>query len=121
MELDATIEQRATIAAEGLEVFTACIINSEKPIFAIVEGKTIGFAFTQLGLYDRVFVVEGAEFNAPLVQLAQGPEMCASYIFPKYFGQKLGEDLIFKGTKVDAAFLDKHNFAKRCVSRQAAE
>ena len=60
-------------SAQGLEEFCACIINSKKPIFAIVEGKVIGFAFTQLALFDRVFAVDGAQFNAPLVTLAQGP------------------------------------------------
>lgn len=101
--------------------FTESIITSAKPIFAIVEGKVIGFAFTQLALYDRVFAVEGAQFNAPLVTLAQGPEMCASYTFPKIFGQHLGEDLIMKGTKVDTAFLEKHSFLTRHASRKSAE
>ena len=68
----------------------------------------IGFAFTQLALFDRVFAVDGSEFHAPLVQLAQGPEMCASYTFSKIFGQHLGEDLIVKATKVASSFLEKH-------------
>jgi len=86
--------------SDVLQDLCAAIIKSKKPIFAIPEGKVIGFAFTQLALYDRVFAVDNAEFNAPLVQLAQGPEMCASYTFPKIFGPKLGEDLIVLGTKV---------------------
>ena len=92
-------------SADGLEAFCASIINSKKPIFGIVEGKVIGFAFTQLALFDRVFAVDGAQFNAPLVTLAQGPEMCASFTFPKIFGQNLGEDLIMKNKKVDCTFL----------------
>jgi enoyl-CoA hydratase/carnithine racemase len=111
------IEQVSHASAAGLEEFTASIINSTKPIFAICEGTVIGFAFTQLALYDRIFAVEGAKFRAPLVQLAQGPEMCASYTFPKFFGARLGEDLIVKGTKVDAAFLAKHNFLEALPSK----
>lgn len=109
------------MSATGLEKFTATIINCRKPIFALVEGKVIGFAFTQLALYDRVFAVDNAQFNAPLVQLAQGPEMCASYTFPRIFGKHLGEDLIIKGTKVNAKFLEKHQFLQSYSSRAAAE
>ncbi len=54
------VSERAKATAEGLEDFCNVILNSAKPIFAIVEGKVIGFAFTQLALYDRVFAVEGA-------------------------------------------------------------
>ena len=116
-----TVEERSASSAKGLEEMCAVMINSNKPIFSIVEGKVIGFAFTQLALFDRVFAVEGAQFNAPLVQIAQGPEMCASITFPKCFGQNLGEDLIMKGTKVDTAFLEKYNFLQRYNSRKSAE
>ncbi len=40
-----------------------------------------------LGLLDKVFSVESASFIAPLVSSAQGPELCASYTFPKIFGK----------------------------------
>lgn len=100
-----TNEQMARVTAEVLSDLNEAIINSHKPIFAITEGKVIGFAFTQLALYDRVFAVTNSEFNAPLVKIAQGPEMCASYTFPKIFGRSVGEDLLVKGSKVDAAFL----------------
>ena len=59
--------------ANQLETLTEKIIKSEKPIFCIVQGKIVGFAFTQLALYDKVFAVEGSYFMAPLVKIAQGP------------------------------------------------
>jgi enoyl-CoA hydratase/carnithine racemase len=43
--------------AEVLSQITETIVKSRKPIFAIVEGRAIGFGFTQLALYDRVFAV----------------------------------------------------------------
>ena len=89
---------------------TEVMIKSKKPIFGIAEGKVIGFAFTQLALFDKVFATQTAMFRAPLVVLAQGQEMCSSYTFPKIFGKLVGEDLIMKGTTVNAAFLDKHGF-----------
>lgn len=56
-----------------LEDFAKAIISSTKPIFAVVQGMATGSAFTQLGLYDRVYAAEGTVFRAPLVKLAQGP------------------------------------------------
>jgi enoyl-CoA hydratase/carnithine racemase len=117
----AEMRQMSEVAAEHLRQFSSAIINSRKPIFALVEGKIIGFAFTQLALYDRVFAVDGAQFNAPLVQLAQGPEMCASVTFPPIFGRALTEDLLVKGVKVDASFLAKHGFLTSYSNRKEAE
>ena len=45
----------ATAMADILQQLTITIVKSRKPIFAIVEGKAVGFAFTQLALYDKVF------------------------------------------------------------------
>ena len=40
--------------------------------------------------------------------------------FPKIFGKSLGEDLIFKGTKVDTKFLEKYNFLQRYSNKKEA-
>lgn len=71
-----------------LEDYGRALVESETPIIAIVQGKSIGVGFTMLPHCDRVFAIEGATFKAPLVRLAQGPEMCSSYTFPKLFGKK---------------------------------
>ena len=34
---------------------------------------------------------------APLVKIAQGPEMSSSYTFPKLFGQALAEEILILG------------------------
>lgn len=83
-----------------LEDFAKSIITSSKPIFAIVQGMATGVGFTQLGLYDRVYAVEGAIFRAPLVKLAQGPEMCSSYTFPKYLGVPMAVSILIEGKEV---------------------
>ena len=72
--------------ADVLMVLTEAIMKSKKPIFALVEGRAVG---TQLALYDKVFATENSFFMAPLVKIAQGPEMASSYLFPKIFGQSL--------------------------------
>jgi Delta3-Delta2-enoyl-CoA isomerase len=89
--LKATVEEISQATADIIYDMTNALIHSEKPLFAITEGKVIGFSLTQLPLHDKVFAVEGSEYNAPLVKLAQGPELCSSYTFPKRFGQSLGE------------------------------
>lgn len=68
-----TLEAMARVSAEMVSDLNVAVINSKKPIFAITEGKVIGFAFTQLALCDKVFAVSNSEFNVPLVRLAQGP------------------------------------------------
>lgn len=40
-----------------LKQLTETIIQSKKPIIALTEGKVIGFAFTMLALFDKVFAV----------------------------------------------------------------
>lgn len=88
--------------AEFAGGLTEAVLKSKKPIFAIVEGRAIGFGFTQLALYDRVFALENSQFTAPLVKLAQGPEMASSYFFPKIFGPQLAQEIIIKGKKMRA-------------------
>jgi enoyl-CoA hydratase/carnithine racemase len=116
-----TVNDIVKISTDLLYDLTTAVIYSKKPLFAIAEGKAIGFGFTQLLLYDRVFAVEGGEFSAPLVKSAQGPEMCCSFTFPKRFGQSIGEHLIISGDKVDAAFLEKHGVVTVCKSPLEAQ
>lgn len=50
----------ARVSAEMVSDLNEAVIKSKKPIFAITEGKVIGFAFTQLALYDKVFAVSNS-------------------------------------------------------------
>ena len=83
-----------------LSKFVNAVINCQKPLFAITEGKVIGVCFTQLALFDKVFATESSIFCAPLVSSAQGPEMCASYTFPKIFGNVITDELVTFGKPV---------------------
>lgn len=111
----------AKAMGKDLETLTERIVNSTKPIFCIVQGKVIGFAFTQLALYDRVFATQDSSFVAPLVKIAQGPEMGSSYTFPRIFGQALAEDIIIKGTKMNPQQLEKHGLVTVCTDLNDAE
>lgn len=67
-----------------------------------------------------MFVVDGTQFSAPLVRIAQGPEMCASYTFPRLFGTVVADDLLIKGIIVDTMFLAKHGFGVSFADRETA-
>ena len=88
------------------EPFVKAFIDSKKPIIACIHGRAIGVAFTILGLCDYVYAVKNTKLNAPLVALAQGPEGCSSYLFPKYFGPKIANDLIVNNKEVTAEFCE---------------
>ncbi|EAR98073.1 enoyl-CoA hydratase/delta3,5-delta2,4-dienoyl-CoA isomerase (macronuclear) [Tetrahymena thermophila SB210] len=77
-----------------MKVFCAAFINCKKPIIAVVQGSVIGVAFTLLMLCDEIYSTEDAYFQAPLVKLAQGPEMCSSYTFPQVFGYQRAFEII---------------------------
>ena len=81
----------------------------------------VGFAFTQLALYDKVFAVDNCHFFAPLVKIAQGPEMCSSVTFPKCFGRKLAEELVIEGRPVKAERLERHGFLERFANIEDAK
>jgi enoyl-CoA hydratase/carnithine racemase len=102
------------IAYDVLEDYGKALIESDKPIMAIVQGKIIGVAFTMLALCDRVFAIDGATFKAPLVKLAQGPEMASAYTFPKTFGKKFADELIVGAREVPARELEKYGFLEVC-------
>lgn len=87
-------------AYDILEDYAKAIVESNKPIFAIVQGKIIGVAFTQLALFDKVFAIDGATLKAPLVKLSQGPEMASAYTFPKIFGRNLANELIIGAKEI---------------------
>lgn len=99
-----------------LEDYALAIVACNKPIYAVAHGYATGAGFTQLGLYDRVYVVDGGKFRAPLVKLAQGPEMGSSYTFPKYFGKNLAMDIFIDGKEMSAKELVDVGFAKPAKS-----
>ena len=68
-------------AKKLLEPFVDAFILSNKPIIACIHGRAIGIAFTLLSLCDFVYSTKDCKLNAPLVELAQGPEACSSLKF----------------------------------------
>jgi hypothetical protein len=47
--------------------------------------------------------------------------LCASWTFPKIFGNSVAEELVIFGKPVDSDYLEKFNFLEKCKSREEAE
>jgi hypothetical protein len=52
--------------------------------------------------------------KAPLVRLAQGPEMASSYTFPKVLGNKFANEVIVGAKEVIAKDLQKYEVFDIC-------
>ncbi|EGR32724.1 peroxisomal trans-enoyl isomerase, putative [Ichthyophthirius multifiliis] len=87
--------------------FCQAFINLNKPLIAVVQGACIGVAFNLLALCDEVYITSDSFFQAPLVKLAQGPEMCSSYFFPKIFGYQQAFEIIVGAKKLSSSDLEK--------------
>lgn len=77
-----------------------------KPLIGVINGPAVGISVTLLGLFDIVlasdkvtfslifnllllnteYLVFKATFNAPFTKIAQSPEACSSYTFPRMMG-----------------------------------
>ena len=49
------------------------ISGFDKPLLAVCQGITVGFTFTMLPFFDRVWATSNATFQAPFVKILQGP------------------------------------------------
>ena len=92
------------ICYEFVDSFLSC----KKVIVAAVNGPAIGIAVTSLGLCDAVYASRNATFRTPFSELAQSPEGCSSYMFPKIMGEEIANEVLWKGKLLTA------DDAKRC-------
>lgn len=64
----------------------AAFIDFPKILIAIVNGPSVGAAFTTLALCDIAFCTTNATFWAPFSALGLCAEGCSSYLFPRIMG-----------------------------------
>ena len=81
---------------------TMAIKNSVKPIVGLVRGKAVGIGFTILSLFTFVYCTEEAKFIAPFSTSFQIPEGSSSYNFPRIFGQRKANELLFLSKELTA-------------------
>lgn len=77
--------------------FMNALIDSAKPIVAIVKGHAIGIGTTLLMHCDLVYVAEDARLQLPFVNLGLSPEYASSYLLPLYIGKARANELLLLG------------------------
>ena len=100
-----TIQHPLSMAKEARDVcyeFVDSFISCDKLIVVAVNGPAIGIATTLLGLCDEVFASSSATFRTPFAELAQAPEGCSSYLFPKIMGAKIADEVLAGGKLLSA-------------------
>lgn len=100
--LKADVHKNTLMARDILHAFVQSLIEFPKPLIAAVNGPAIGIGCTLLGLCDVVYASDRAYFSTPFSHLAQTPEGCSSYLFPKIMGPSLGREVLFMGRKLSA-------------------
>ena len=99
-KMDRPLSEMAQMWSATLLNFVKGFIDVKKPVIAAVNGPAIGIACTTLGLCDIVIASDAATFNTPFMKLAQTPEGCASFTFPKIFGIALANEILMDERKL---------------------
>jgi len=108
--------------ADNCEYFVNSFIDSKKPIVAKVDGLSFGIMCTTLPLCDYVFATKRSTFTTPFTKIAQAPEGCSSYLFPRIFGDKLAREILLQNRTFDAETAAKHGFVNKLFdSREELE
>lgn len=100
----------AAMSAVFCQDFVQSFIDCDKPIVAAVTGPAMGIAVTTLALCDFIVATEDATFTTNFMQLAQGPEGAASYLFPKFLGKAISTDMLLLGKTVSAGEMKSAGF-----------
>jgi len=96
-------------------------IDFPKPIFAAINGPTIGAAATSATLLDGVLANQRATFHTPFASLGLVPEGCSSVIFPKLFGDELANKMLNEGHKMTAQEAHEHGMVNVLVETEPSE
>ncbi len=108
----------AETAGQMLRNYVASFIEFPKVLVAAVNGPAVGISATFLGLFDAIFMSESATLKTPFASIAQAPEGCSSYVFPKIMGQSKANDLILFNREMTASEAKSCGFASDVFSDQ---
>jgi peroxisomal 3,2-trans-enoyl-CoA isomerase len=109
-----------SLAADAKKVcrtFVDAFIECEKPIIVGCNGPAIGIAVTTALLADFRFCTEDTTLHTPFKALAQGPEGCSSYLFPKVMGKELAHKMLDQGYVMKADEAKKSGFFHEIIPR----
>ena len=79
------------------------LVVARKPLVAAVNGIAVGVGFTMLLHCDIVYIAEGAQIQAPFVDLALVPEAASSLLLPARIGHAKAAEIFMLGKRVSAA------------------
>lgn len=100
------------------ESFVNAFVDFPKPLYAAVNGPAIGIPVTTMGLCDSRLSVPDATFQTPFKQLAQAPEGCSSYMFPRLMGKEWSHKVLEEGVKFTAAEGKQFGFLQELVPKE---
>eukprot|EP01116_Phalansterium_solitarium_P020676 TRINITY_DN6160_c0_g1_i1.p1 TRINITY_DN6160_c0_g1~~TRINITY_DN6160_c0_g1_i1.p1 ORF type:complete len:218 (-),score=16.55 TRINITY_DN6160_c0_g1_i1:279-932(-) len=96
------LEQELADAKAMLTRFVNSFIFFPKILIAALNGPAIGVAATTAQHCDFVYGSESCTINTPFVPLAQVPEACSSFTFPRIMGPLKANEMLLLGKKFDA-------------------
>ncbi len=96
-------------------------ITFPKPIFAAVNGPSIGAAVTSATLTDGILCNSRATFTTPFAALGLVPEGCSSLLFPRLFGPELSRKMLVDGHKLTAGEALRSGMVARVVESRTPE
>lgn len=94
--------------------FIGAFIDHPKILVATLNGPAVGIAVTTLGLCDLVYAVDTATLHAPFATLAQTPEGCSSYVFPRLMGTSKAAEILVLGKVLTAGEAKERNLVTEC-------
>jgi peroxisomal 3,2-trans-enoyl-CoA isomerase len=96
------VRQALEVNRRLLEDLTLTIARFDKQLLAVCQGLVVGFTFTMLPFFDRVWATPETTFHTPFVKILQSPEFASSVIFPRQFGMPLAKQILIEGRKMTA-------------------
>jgi enoyl-CoA hydratase/carnithine racemase len=94
-------EMHSDLRQMNYDIFAPFLFFS-KPIFAAVNGSSVGGATTFQLLCDAVLCAPSATFHTPFKQLGITPEGCSTVTFQRKMGNEGARRMLEDGEKIDA-------------------
>lgn len=106
---------------ENMNPYLNALNDSVKPVVGVVRGGAIGIGFTQLAMFDFLYVSPDAHFMTPFMKTCQSPEAASTLNFPKIFGSRLANEILLMDKVITAEEALKVGFVNGIIPELAKE